>query len=722
MAHLEIGHRRHRQVAREGLPVCAGVVRQVDARLGAGVEQAAALRILAHDAHGLARPEAARDARPASPVIDGLERVGGVVAATIHPEGEVHGPRIMRRDGHRVREADAHLGRRHVGPARAAVARHLHEPIIGADVEHPGAVRRLGDAHDGAIDLATRALVGDRRAAEALRRLVVAGEIPGDRGEGAAAIVGAEQHVPAVIDDAGVVHRHDRGRRPVEAIACPVRRLGERELRPRHHAPREARLHVHLVEDADVAAAVHVPRVRSVDADVRALAARPRLPVALADGRAVAAAPDDHRRVVLLAAVQAVRVDVVHEHVVELRRGLVVLGAPAPPRIERYRHAAIVRVDQVAGIAGIDPELVIVAVRGGQLREPYTAIDRLHHRRVHHVHEVGVGRIGRDVHVVPRTALDQPVVAREPPALAGVVRPIEAALLRLHDRVDAVRVRRGHRDADLPHEGRQPLGQPGPRIAAVGRLPDAAARAAAAHLPGQPLVIPERGVEHARIRGIHREVVGAAGGVLPLEDLRPRPAPVGRAVDAALRRPAPAVALDRHVHQVRVRWMHPHLRDLPARLEAATRPRASGVGALVHPVAVRRTLPAYGVLARSDVHHVGVGLRDRDGADGAGAEEAVGDVLPRVPRVLRLPHPAAGVAGVVHEGLPVHARRRHGPPAAEGTDVAPLHRAEHGGVVRSRRPWLGDEECRTRGKRREREREQQRGGRAHRGSSGSRVG
>ena len=72
------------------------------------------------------------------------------------------------------------------------------------------------------------------------------------------------------------------------------------------------------------------------------------------------------RRAVLLPAVDAVREPVVHVDPVELRRRLRVLRAPALARVEGDGCAAVVRDDEVAGIVGVDPQVVEVAVRARQ--------------------------------------------------------------------------------------------------------------------------------------------------------------------------------------------------------------------------------------------------------------------------------------------------------------------------------------------------------------------
>ena len=379
-------------------------------------------------------------------------------------------------------------------------------------------------------------------------------------------------------------------------------------------------------------------------------------------------------------AVEAVGEGVVDRQVIELRRGLVVLRAPALAAVERDRRTAVVAVDHVAAVHRVDPERVIVAVLRRQHLEALPAVDRAEDRRVEHVHDVGVLRIGDDFHVVPRPRLDQAVIVEQAPAAAGIVGAVEAPLVGLHDGVDAIGVGRRHGDADLAHELRQPLRQPGPAVAAVGGLPDAAAGAAAADDPRRALVVPERGVEDARVGRIHGEVGGAAGRVLALQHQRPVLAAVDGAVDAAVGRAGPAVTLRGHVDDVRILRVHDDGGDLPRVVEAEVCPGAALIGGPVDAVAERRRLAAHRMLAHTGVDHVRIARRHGERADGAVAQLAVGDVAPADAGVVGAPDAAAGVAGEEGERLSRYAGDGDATAAAFRSRVAPVQRAEGGGV------------------------------------------
>src|SRR5207302_3056724 len=123
------------------------------------------------------------------------------------------------------------------------------------------------------------------------------------------------------------------------------------------------------------------------------------------------------------------------------------------------------------------------------------------------------------------------------PRRAGVVAEEEAAVFGFDLRVEAARVGARDGEADLAEN---PFRQPGvardlgPVVAAVARLEDAAAGAAARHLPRVAVRLPQRRVDDLRVVGIENQL-DRAGLVVAEQDLLPRLAAVLRPEDAALR-------------------------------------------------------------------------------------------------------------------------------------------------------------------------------------------
>src|SRR6267154_1479740 len=97
-------------------------------------------------------------------------------------------------------------------------------------------------------------------------------------------------------------------------------------------------------------------------------------PATAVDVTAVAGGGDTDGRIVLLRAIDAVREIVVGSHVVELRRGLVVLRGPILAAVDGNGCAAVVAVDDAIGTVGINPETVMVAVGRIEAFEGFAAV------------------------------------------------------------------------------------------------------------------------------------------------------------------------------------------------------------------------------------------------------------------------------------------------------------------------------------------------------------
>ena len=132
--HLDVGDRRDGQVQLEGLPVRAVVERDVHAELGAGVEQAGAIGIFAHDARRLIGRDAVLavgQLRPGLAEIVGAIDVRREIAQQESIDRHVRGPRSVRaRLDVLHAAARRQVLRRHVGPRLAVVARHVDQAVV----------------------------------------------------------------------------------------------------------------------------------------------------------------------------------------------------------------------------------------------------------------------------------------------------------------------------------------------------------------------------------------------------------------------------------------------------------------------------------------------------------------------------------------------------------------------------------------------------------------
>src|SRR5215469_61154 len=200
-------------------------------------------------------------------------------------------------------------------------------------------------------------------------------------------------------------------------------------------------------DQAGVVGRVHDIGFGRIGSDVARFPSPDRIPVRTIDETFVAPGGNGDGAVVLLRAVDVVGRAVVGNHVVELRRGLIILAAPGFAAVEGDGHAAIVGADHAPGISRINPETVIVAVRKLELVEGAAAVSRAVRIHVHHVDRVGILRVSDDVHVVPRTLNETVAAVYELPVVATIIGAIEAALRSFDEGIHSIRVR-GYGDAD----------------------------------------------------------------------------------------------------------------------------------------------------------------------------------------------------------------------------------------------------------------------------------
>src|SRR5205807_7330804 len=285
-----------------------------------------------------------------------------------------------------------------------------------------------------------------------LLRSIVPREVRADALPRRAFVGGAEDVVPGVIENVRVVGRVHGGRGPLNAVLDVLGPFAGTRFGPDHDVPRLSGATVVPSQEALVVAGEDHVRVIGPDRDVARLASSDREAVGCGDAGDRRTARHGHGGVVLLRAVDAIRRLRVGDHVIELGRRLVVDGGPAFAAIEGDDRAAIVPVDDPFGVLGIDPEVVVIAVRDRELEEGLAAVVTAPGRDVQHPYRLGIGRMRVDVVVVPGTLPQVTVLARALPGLAEVVRAEHGAVLGFDDRVHAARFRRGRGHADLSQQ------------------------------------------------------------------------------------------------------------------------------------------------------------------------------------------------------------------------------------------------------------------------------
>ena len=585
--HLDVGHRCRRQVLLQRLPVLAGVERHEEAELGAGIEEAGLLGILADDAGRVIAGDAVLavgQQRPGLAVVVGAIDVRLEVVLAHVPVGReisaaLHERRVL--DGLDAR-ADQFLGR-HVLPRLAVVARHADRSVVGAHPDHALLKARLDHRVDSRVDLLARHVARDRIARDdlvlrLLGRQVRADDLPGD-----ALVDRAMQHVRRLVDDPRVVRRDIDHGLAREAVLDVVGVVSVTVLRI---DPVVLLLAGDRVVAADFALA-GAPHHLAVwlRPDLAGLAARCLLPAL----RRVLEAPrhrrnarNDQRGVVLLRHVEAVGVLLIDRHHVVLGGRLVENRRPALAAVEADVGAAVVDLQDGVRVVRVEPHAVVVAMRVVDRHERLAAVDRLLQAQLVDPDFVLVLRVDVDVVEVERPRAQALAAVDHRPRLAGVVRAVETAGVAeaLDHGVEHARIAARDLDVDLADQilG-QAIGDVLPRLAAIGGLVDAAltGRTAADDVPALAEALVHGGVENVGVLPVHFNVA-ATGLVVHEQRLLPGLAAVDGLEDAALVVRPERRTEGRQPHRVGVEGMHLDAADLARLLQAHELPLRAGVG------------------------------------------------------------------------------------------------------------------------------------------------
>ena len=416
------------------------------------------------------------------------------------------------------------------------------------------------------------------------------------------------------------------------------------------------------------------------------------VPLAESDLAVVPAAGNAHRAAFLLAAANLVRKLVRRGGVIELRRRLVVPGAPGLAAVHGDDRALVAHEQNNVRIAWVDPKILVIvaAGRASDAAPSLAAVGRAPSDDAGAIDDVRILRINlRHGQVAAADAQrGARVVGRIPPGFARVVRAVNpeaaAGLIiagdrRGHGGVKALRIARRDGDIDLNHALGQTLRELPPVVAAVGGLVEPAARAAisVAVFPRPFARLPKAGVKDVGVRRVHFDV-RAAGVFVHIKNLLPILAAVRRAINAALG--VRAVGMPEHggKHVVRVAGINGERRNLLAVAEAQMRPGLAAIGGFINAVAHREVRPLQAFAGR-DVNSIRVGRRDGDGSNRLRGL-LVEDGRPGAAVVVRFPNPAVHLTHVKNIGLARDACGRARPPAAVRTNQPPAQPLEH--VVR----------------------------------------
>src|SRR6266850_4117774 len=548
----------------------------------------------------------------------------------------------------------------------------MDEAVVGSCPEHAVLLGRFRQAENDVVILDGVLIFCDGTAGILLLGLVVAREVRANRGPGAALIHRTENELRGVIDNIGIVLRNEDRHGPGVAVFLSGSRVTIRKHRPLLDALGLIGAAIEPSEDWALVVGVNDVGIAGIHGNRAAFTAADGIPVAAIDEAAVAARADSDGGVVLLGAIDAIQKIIVGSNVIKLRRWLVTLRGPIFSAIYGDRCAAIVSVNHAQGILGINPQSVMIAMRCAQPFERLAAIHGAEEPGVRDEDGVYIFRISPDMGEIPGALAEAVVVGNERPVLAIVVRAIEPAFLSFDERVDDIRIGAGDGHADAPERafGDAVAFDALPGGTVVVRTEQAVLGATAIERPGSAVALPHGSEQNVGIAGIENDV-NAAGAVVEIEDFFPGLATVARTENSALGVCAVGLADGGDKNDICIRRMDDEFADMPGVLQSDVGPGLARVIRTIDAIA-EGYISADAGFAGSCVNHVGIGIGDRDAADGRGGllfEKGV----PRDATVRGFPNTAGNGAKVIGIGLARDTGDGQDPAAAKGTDQAPLH-------------------------------------------------
>ena len=342
---------------------------------------------------------------------------------------------------------------------------------------------------------------------------VGAGQIRADGFPTAAFVTRAEDVVAGCIEYAGVVGREQDRECPGKAVGKINRAPPRIDLRPyRYQADLLCAMVVALERAAAAGRTAHRAYVDDVGVlgvhgDITAFACAGRVTITPRDRTFFGRAGYADTGVVLLGAIDTVRVLVVYCYMVKLAGELIIDGGPGRAAVKRDAGSAVVAFYHAQRILWVDPEVMVVTVGCCDLGVILAAVAGFPHFEIVDIDRVGILRIGEDMAIVPGALDEIPVIRDLYPGRAGIVRTIHtgAVAFGFDNRPHAVGRRARNSYADLAFDAGGQTGVAGnlrPSVAAIDGFPDAAVGTAAGQRPKGAIRLVNRSVEDARVGGV----------------------------------------------------------------------------------------------------------------------------------------------------------------------------------------------------------------------------
>src|SRR5579875_775438 len=206
--------------------------------------------------------------------------------------------------------------------------------------------------------------------------------------------------------------REQDGAGPLKAIFLILSTPARSKLRPDGDIVRLLRAMVIAREITLVVARIHDIRVIGAHRNITALAAAYIVPIYLCDTGQRRATGQTDARVILLAAVHAVGYLRIGGHVIKFCGGLIILGRPARTAVEGDTRTTVIALYHALRILRVNPQIVIIGMRGGNIKKGTPAVNGLPCQHVENPERVRVLRMSINVHIVPGTMTQAPLFAK----------------------------------------------------------------------------------------------------------------------------------------------------------------------------------------------------------------------------------------------------------------------------------------------------------------------
>ncbi len=300
--------------------------------------------------------------------------------------------------------------------------------------------------------------------------------------------------------------------------------------------------------------------------------------------------------VVLQAAINVVRMRVIHSDMIELSQRQVLDKAPGIAAIAGDGYAAIVAGNHVPGIGRVDPPGMGVdmnrlprraAVNGSKVVERPATINGTTHAAFHVVHRIGVLGIDIQQRVIKGPHRHVGVFIDGLPADTAVVGTHEGRGFGLNKGIHTVRIARrdGKHGAPQVTFGEAVLGRQGaPGVAAVNGAEQPRAGPPALETVRPAAKLPERRKQLLRVARVHLDVSGTGALIGTGEDVGPGLAAVGGPEYTAVAAITPQRPQHRHIGNIGITGVQRNAVDSFGAIETELDPAAPAIGRAVHAV------------------------------------------------------------------------------------------------------------------------------------------